>query len=118
MKTEVIHPRDIIPWEHEDHAARYVRKMKKGNWDNYPAIPVFHAPQDLQHLGRYVQFNGHRRRASAIRAGLQEITVHVIENDHDLSSVQENGENMHRHWKNTFEAQYFVEGRARRFNGV
>lgn len=60
-------------------------------WKHVPPVPVLGAPSDLQGLGMYVIYNGHNRRAAALRAGLLLPSV-LVEKARDFDYLEMAGE--------------------------
>lgn len=61
--------RDYISSNHKEKERRRTDRETRG-WVYVPPVPVVKAPADLEHLGKYIVYNGHRRRAAAKRAGI------------------------------------------------
>lgn len=62
-----VEPNRIIPW-HDILNPNYSIYLDYINDVSVPPIPVMHAPEELKHIGDYVNYNGHHRTQAAIAA--------------------------------------------------
>jgi hypothetical protein len=63
-------PRKIIPYHYALPKLEFYTSFVLGNLGSVPPIPVFEAPDNLKKLGDFVNYNGHKRTASAIAANV------------------------------------------------
>lgn len=63
---------DIKDYTSASDAERLRRRddRETKGWKYVPPVPVIKAPADLEHLGKYIVYNGHCRRAASKRAGI------------------------------------------------
>jgi len=77
-------PSRIIPWHDASPRDHFYFPFKAKRFGMVPPIPVVRAPEDLRHLGEYVNYNGHKRRVSAIAAEVRPMAYLIEEDDHIL----------------------------------
>jgi len=121
-KIILVSPHKIIP-HHEVINIRLGLVLDYRNQVYVPPIPLVPAPEDLKHLGDYVNYNGHHRTAAAKSAGINPNCI-ILENLNDLRYLRDNPPNyqgeiyyeFQENLPNNFESHlFFVWEMARKY---
>lgn len=87
MQTGYASPLEIILWHHNRTTKELVGLVQNPEWLAQHPITVFKAPEELGHLGSYILNDGHKRTVAALRAGLPQIPILVLETAEDVTGT-------------------------------
>lgn len=97
MAAEFKDWKELKTWMYAERCERNRRLYGMKNWEQglgwrlVPPVPVVEAPADLRDLGQYVVYNGHNRRAAALKAKIL-LPCLLLEKEQDVDYLAYNGE--------------------------